>query len=278
MSVKGLCLLCVLVWGSVVALAHGDLDRKIARVSAQLAAAPDSAALYLKRGQLYLQHRDFSLARTDLRTARRLDDTMTITDFLLAQVCSGENDPDRALLHIDAYLKAHPRAPQALVVRAGIYRRLGRHAACRADLAAALALFDPPVPAHYVLIAEAVLLDEATNVDEALHWLDAGMARFGSDIVLQTKKIDLLERVARYEEALVEVEALLRTYPRKERWHYRKAVLLEAAARPAAARRSLLAAQQAILQLPTRLQMTNKILELEADCLAALARLDQSAK
>lgn len=278
MPVKGFCLLCVLVWGSVVALAHGDLDAKIARVSEQIVAAPDSAALYLKRGQLYLQHREFTLARTDLRTARRLDDTMVLTDFLLAQVCIGEADPERALLRIHAYLAVYPRAPEALVLRAGIYRQLGRHAAGREDLAAALALFDPPVPAHYVMIAEAVLLSDATNVDEALQWLDAGLTRFGTDIVLQTKKIDLLERVAHYDAALIEVDELLRTYPRKERWHYRKAILLEAAARPAAARRSILAAQAAIMQLPTRLQMTNKILELEADCLTALARLDQSAK
>ena len=278
MSVKGALLIVLLLLANVAIAAHGDLDEKIARATEQIVAAPGDAALYLKRGQLYLQHEDWALARTDLRTARRLDETMLVTEFLLAQVCLGEHNLAGALVHADTYLRAIPDAPEALVTRAGIYHRLNNHAACREDLARALSLFSPPVPAHYVLIAEAVMLDDATNVDEALHWLDTGLARFGTDIVLRSKKIDLLERAARYPDALIEVDVLLQTYPRKERWLYRKALLLEAAQRHTEARKAILAAQTAIIRLPTRLQRTTKILELEADCLTALARLDASAK
>lgn len=264
----------VLCWlGVNVVFAHGDLTIKIARVSEQIAAAPDSAALYLKRGQLYLQHREPGAARADLFVARRLDSALLITDILLAKVCIAEGRYPDALAYADTYLSARPEVPEAYAIRAGIYRRLDRPDRSAADMREALRLFSPPEPGHYIRITEAILLTDSTNVSEAITYLDQGLALFGQDIVLQSHKIDLLERSGQYAAALAAIDRLMEAFPRKERWLYRRGLLLEKTGDAAAARHAIRAAQAALLGLPTRLQRTTKMLELEADCLAALARL-----
>src|SRR5688572_23198385 len=54
--------------GTLCLLPHGDLDQRIIDVSREIAASPDSLELYLKRGELYIQHEEYNKAKHDFLT------------------------------------------------------------------------------------------------------------------------------------------------------------------------------------------------------------------
>jgi tetratricopeptide (TPR) repeat protein len=63
-------LLTILIAGQ--SLAHGDLHEMIKKVSKEIKSSPDSAFLYLKRGELYFQHEDFEESIEDYTTCSKL--------------------------------------------------------------------------------------------------------------------------------------------------------------------------------------------------------------
>ena len=268
-----LILFCLLI--GAAGYAHGDLDERIAALNEQITASPNNAQLYLKRGQLHAQHRDYAPARQDYHTARQLEETLIITDYLLAKIDLDTRQWSAGLTRVAAYLAERPRDPQALILRAGLLRGHGDAAAGAADLAAALDHLSAPAPRHYTTIAETVLAADSLAVDEALAWLDRGQARFAFDIVLQSKRVELLRGADRYDEALTTIDLILTALPRTEKWTFERAAVLEAAGRSAEARQAYQSTLEQIRALPSRLQHSARVLQLEADALGRLQVLTE---
>ena len=78
---RTLCHISAVVW--LVAAdghAHGDLHQQITEISKQIERKPD-AALYLKRGELEREHREFGKALEDYRKAAELDPGLDIIHY-----------------------------------------------------------------------------------------------------------------------------------------------------------------------------------------------------
>ena len=72
-SGRGTCIpLLVLCLAVLPAAAHLDLEIQIANVSEAIAREPENATLYLKRGELYRAHEEWSASESDFLTARKL--------------------------------------------------------------------------------------------------------------------------------------------------------------------------------------------------------------
>lgn len=255
--------------------AHGDLDEQIVRLSQRIEKDSNNAQLYLKRGQVYFQHGDFEEAKKDYFKTRELDGKLDILDFLLAKLYAKHNLPDTALIYVNVFLKEHPENPNALISRAGIHRQLGDLELSQQDLAKALKGLKPPQPRHYIDIAETILYADSTNYSEALEWIEEGQSQFVFDIVLQTKKVELLVKDKQYENAILGIENIMNNFSRKEKWYLEKAKIYEKMKEHEQALEMYQASLTAIQNLPTRLQKTTAIIELEALALEGILKLEK---
>src|SRR5690349_12186236 len=66
---------CLSFIGSDLARAHGDIHLQIEQINPQIEKTP-TAALYLKRGELYRLDEDFKAALADFDQVERLDPTL----------------------------------------------------------------------------------------------------------------------------------------------------------------------------------------------------------
>ena len=254
---------------------HGDLDIQIELISKRIQEEPRNAKLHLKRGQLYVQHKEFNKGEQDYNIARKLDKNLLITDLLMAQLFSESNKAKVAMTYINIYLKNHPLHPTGLISRAKIYQQLGQSDLCQKDLESAIAEIKDPTPTHYISIAEAVLRNDTSNVEEALSWLKKGGKKFSFDIVLKSKELDLYILNKQYENALAVIDQIMERFPRKEKWLFQKAMVYETTGNIEQAKTYYDATLNEIHKLPKRLQMTSKILELEVQTLEKIKSLSQ---
>ena len=261
-------ILCLAFTGQLSA--HGDLSEQIERISKRLEKDPDNAKLYLRRGQLHAQHKDFDASKKDYVQARKLDSSLTVTDLLLAQLFSKFDRPDSALIFANSYLQHEPGHPKALITRAGIYQQLRQPDRCQKDLESAIANLKDPNPSHYISITEAVLLADTSNVSEALGWLRKGEERYGFDIVLKSKEVDLYMMNGDYEHAVSAIDQIIERFPRKEKWLFQKALVFEKAGNADSAKTHYEATLTAIEKLPKRIQRTSKMVGLKLQTLEKL--------
>ena len=71
---------------SLPLLAHPGIDVQIADLTERIAATPNDARLYLRRGELYRLHRDWKEAESDLRHARKIDPELSVVDQSLGRL------------------------------------------------------------------------------------------------------------------------------------------------------------------------------------------------
>ncbi|MFK8010347.1 MAG: tetratricopeptide repeat protein [Saprospiraceae bacterium] len=255
--------------------AHGDLDLQIERISKRIEKNPGDANLYLKRGQLYNQHKEPEKSKQDYLLARNLDDHLLITDLLLAQMFADNNEANAALPYVNLFLKNHPNHSIALITRAKIYQQMRQPDLCQKDLENALNHIVEPNPSHFISIAEAVLLTDDSNISEALDWLKKGEEKFGFDIVLKSKEVDLYVQNKQHENAILTIDKIMEHFQRKEKWLFQKAIIYEDAGEMDLAKNHYVATLEAINKLPKRMQMTSKIIELEVHSLKRINGLSE---
>lgn len=244
--------------------AHGDIHEQIIQISKRIEKDPNNSALYLKRGQLYVQHKDFDKAEKDYQKVRFLDKKLIITDILMAQLLVKKKQPQKGLPYINTYLQHKNKDVNGLLLRAKIYQQLQKQTLAKQDIKTAFTNLKNPLPKHYILIAEATLLADNSNIAEAIVWLQKGQSQFGFDIVLKEKEIDLLTKSKQYDGALLAIDEVLERFQRKEKWLFQKGQICENANQPKVAIIHYKATLKAIHNLPKRLQMTGKMMELEA--------------
>ena len=255
--------------------AHGDLDIQIERISKRIEKDADNASLYLKRGQLYAQHNEPKKSKQDYLFARNLDENLLITDLLLAQLFADNNEAEAALPFVNLFLKNHSNHSIALITRAKIYQQMRQPELCQKDLENALAHLAEPNPSHFISISEAVLLKDDSNITEALSWLKKGEERFGFDIVLKSKEVEYHLQSKKYNNAILTIDEIMEHFQRKEKWLFQKATIYEKSGEVDLAKTHYAATLEAINQLPKRIQMTSKIIELEVNSLKQIEVLSK---
>src|SRR5688572_6444711 len=158
--------------------AHGELDLRIADVTRQIKATTNaSAQLYLQRGELHREHRDWPAAEADYARAAQLDPSLTTVDLCRAHLLAESGQLEAARAMFGKVLARSPNEGVAFVGRARTLVRLHQPQAAIADYNQGLELLAEPAPEFFVELAQVLAAQDQR--DEALQSLDRGIKKLG---------------------------------------------------------------------------------------------------
>lgn len=260
---------------SLQTLAHGPVHESIIRVTKEIEANPDSADLYIQRGQFYQVDDNFDKAFTDFTKARELAPHLQVIDLQFAKLFAKNNYANSALIYINQYLTNQPQNLAGLMSRAAIYTQLGKDSLAVLDFESGITQAKNPVPEYYLDISKAVLAADSTNFEDAIKWLHKGEEAIGFNIVLRSYSIDLAILQGDYNQAIIYVDQILKKMKRKEKWLIKKAEIYETANRPKEAYATYDEALQSIKQLPRHTRGTRNVTELQAKATLKIIELEK---
>ena len=158
-----------------IVCAHPEIEDALARLNPEIAAAPNDAILYLRRGQLYAKHDEWLTAEANYLRAAELSPRLAGLDLARGELLLATGHPAEARTHLDAALALAPRDAEAFILRARAHAKLGDATAALADFNAGLALIAEPRPE--LVLERAALMPSPLA---AIRSLDEGIARLGS--------------------------------------------------------------------------------------------------
>ncbi len=239
---------CALLTSAPGALAHPDIDLRIADLNVRIDDQPNDSALYLKRGELHRHNQSWDAALADYRKAELLSPADPAIHFYRGRVLLERGEAGPALAEIELFLRHKPAHREALLVRARALVNLGRAPDAVADYEASVALRTQPTPENYLEWA-AALASLEDGLPRAVAALDAGVQALGPLITLQHKAIAYETELGRFDDALARLDTVQRWLP-PERYQSKRAEVLVAAGREMEARQCYEAALNAIDALP----------------------------
>ncbi len=267
---------CLALWLATVrpATAHGAIHERLDHVSAQIAASPDNASLYLQRADLFRQHQEWKSALADCRTAAKLDPDIE-TDALAGRIWLESGRPADALEHLDRAISRHPHNADALTHRARALTQLGRKTDALDDYRAALRHSPSPEPDLICECADAMAANKCEK--EAIRILSDGIAKLGPIPSLVLRAMDLEIAAGDFDAALTRVESMKPSAPRPEPWMAKRAEILAQAGRIEESRKAWKSLIKHLSTLPNLERGSHAMSQLDKQAKAALATLDRQA-
>ncbi len=251
---------------------HADLLALIESAGKQIETDPKSAALYLRRGQLYRFHLDWELAERDYDRASQLDPNLTAVPLNRGKMLFESGQNDRAKVQLDKFLASEPNDADALLTRARVLMKLGQRKPAIIDFGRAIEHAPEPMPDYFLDRAKAQAEDG--DNEAALRGIDQGLKRLGaSSITLQAYAVDLEVAGKHFNEALKRLETISSQFERKEKWLAQRGEILVLAGRDEEAKKSFNEALTSIESLPARLQQTPAMQNLKKRVSNALASI-----
>lgn len=256
---------------------EADIAPQIIDLTQQIQKSPRKAELYLSRGDLYRAQQKWDAAQADFDYAFGIDPRLDQIDFLRGRMFLEANWPVSAKLAFDRVLSKQPDHLEALLLRARALAKLESRVVAAKDYTRVIQLTTESRPELYIERAQVLAAEGGPNVKEALKGLDEGIKKLGPLVTLQSAAIDIELRQKLYDDALVRVEKIASTTPRKETWLARKGEILQQAGRSEDARAAFTAALQAIDSLPPGRKNVPAIAELQSRIRERLQSLKSSS-
>jgi predicted Zn-dependent protease len=254
------------------ALAHGELHDQIANMDRKIAAEPKSAALYLRRAELHRIHREWDAADLDYAKVLELEPKHAEVSWLRARAWLEADKAVMALRELDRYLARFPDHASARLTRARALAVVGRNAQSAADYAIALERLPQTEPDHY-LEQHRVQQSAGLSWETQLASLEKGLRRLGSVPSLEDAALDVEVRAKQWDAALARLDRQASAAARKERWLYRRGLVLVQADRKEQASDAFHASLDAIDRLPPALRTPRATTLLAEQVHQELARL-----
>lgn len=207
--------------------AHGNLSIRIKEKTQQILKHPKKAILYFERGYLYQQHYEYHKAINDYKKAKKLGYADNLLNFRKSESYFESKKFKKALMALKAYYIKNPLDVKAHKLEAQILNKLKRY---HESLSANEYVFNNTIdlrPNDVISYSESILLVDAKNYNKAIHIINLGLQKLGSDVVvLQLKKLDLLKKDSQVENMIQLFNELILKQHRKEYWYFRKAEYL----------------------------------------------------
>jgi tetratricopeptide (TPR) repeat protein len=250
-----------LIGFSQMAFGHGELLIRIADVTKQLqTATTNKAELYLARGELHREDKNWDAAESDYTRAEQLNPELEI-DFYRGELLFDSEKFDASRAMFDKAITRNPKNGDAFVGRARCWLKLNARGKAIADFQKGIDLISEPAPEIFLELAQTQVA--YGNVEAALKTLDSGIKTAGTDLTLQSYALELELGRKKFDAALIRVDAILKTAPRKESWLTQRAEILFALGREKEAMREFDNAEAAIHKLPHVLQQASPMQKLE---------------
>lgn len=258
MRLSQLLLLCVISSHNSAALAHAGHDEQLLRINRAIEQNADDQALYIRRGSIYSENRQFDEAKTNFERAERLGPAALVAiEWGVLYYRMG--DYPRATAYLDEYLERFPQSARGYEYRAWAARDTGDYAQAIADLNSYFELLDNPHPGNY--IAAANMLHDMQQTGQALQLLDKGIAKIGLTPQLQRRAIELELARDRVDNAIARQDSLRGPLHENPLWKLQMAELLRQDNRNNEARDMARQAEEELLQLrptPARQQQLQR--------------------
>jgi len=255
-------------------LGHGELDARIRSITTEIARSSNTASLYVQRGELHREHRDWTAALADFQHAAALDGSLVRIDFFRARVLneSGDTSNSRALLN--AYLSVNTNDCDAFVLSAKMFALSNLTMSAVDHYSRAIAASREPDPELF--LERASLLASQDKMNAALQGLDEGVEKTGGALTLHLRALELELALTNHVRALSRLEKIIAASPRKESWLVRRGDVFLQTGQNSEAREAFDAAAKAIAALPLRLQTSDPMKTLSEDIRRKLAELQAS--
>lgn len=258
---RSLFTLCLLWLLALPCLAHEGLYEQLAKITQQIKAEPNNGSLYLKRGELYRQLRQWRNALSDYDQAIRINSLLAETEFLRGRMWLEAAQPKLAERSLSLFLRTKPESAEAWLLRARALEQLKKHGEASADFTRAIELTSQPKPDVFIERAKAQL--NARQPEDALAGLELGIRQFGQLVTLQLQVIEVELKLKRWNAALNRLDQISAQSPRKESWLAQKGEILLLAGRKPEAQQVFKQSLLAIENLPANLRQTRAIEELK---------------
>jgi tetratricopeptide (TPR) repeat protein len=273
----GIWLLAALVLVPSFLTAHPGIETRIEIVTEKIRQDPGNAELYVRRGELHREHRDWDAALADFGRAAELDPGLATVHLARGLLYFDTERFAEAATELDRFLLENPNDSRGRTARARVWVQLGKHAAAAEDYDRAVAHSPRLTPQLYLERARAWAGAGERHVGRAILGLDEGMEKLGRIVTLQSFAIELDLRVGSYDSALKRLDQIAGSLP-KERLLRRRGDILRAAGRNTDARFAYTQAADHIDSLPPHRQSAKPLTELRGELKAALAEIVAAAQ
>ncbi len=263
------------VWCWIMAVplcAHGDLHERIEALTRQISQHPDDAALYLRRGQLYMQHEEFEAAEADYIQAETRKVDAPALQLARGRLRLAQGNEASACAYLDGFLQHDPAHVEARLARAAARVRLKDFVGAVDDFNAVLRVAPIPEPEWFIDRARALGSIHPPRYDEAIKGLDDGLARLGTGVVTMVlAAVDLEIKAGRVDQALARLDRAASAVARQESWVLRRGDVLAQAGRVTAAKEAYEHVLELIAALPPQQRRTRATTAMEERARQALA-------
>jgi tetratricopeptide (TPR) repeat protein len=240
--------------------AHPELGTALERINAALSARPSDAALYVDRGELYANYKDWVAAEANYLRAAELSPHLPRLARARGRLALATGQLQEALEHLSHALRFNAHDAEAWIYRSRAHAALHARARALADLERAIALISNPRPELF--LERASLHDEPVA---AIRSLDSAMARIGPAHTLQLRALELEESTGLTDAAVARLARLAAESERKDLWLKRQGDVLARAGRHAEARSAYTAALEYARGLPDWLRQSPETRRLIAE-------------
>lgn len=192
-----------LLFGVVFPFPHGDLDLRIAEISQQIQTHPDSLQLYMIRGELYVQHEEYTKAKTDFQTCLQSNYRNSRVLMGLSTTYLFVNSPDSSLYYVNESLLLEPDNTSALELKAKAYLQASRYCEAADAFQKILDKADHPAPLLFIETSSAYMqCDDGENLSNSISILETGLWRLPDNRVLQNQLIMQYRHALMFDKAL----------------------------------------------------------------------------
>ena len=267
--------MAAIVLGPSVLTAHPDIEIRIEAVTERIQQDPSDVVLFVRRGELHREHRNWEAALADYARASLLDAGLATVHLARGMLHFDVGRLTEAKSELDRFLAENPNHSKGRATRAGVLVKLGKPLAAAEDYDRAVAHSRRPTPTLYLDRARSLAGAGEKHLDRAILGLDRGMEKLGRIVTLQSFAIELEVRAGRYDAALERLDQISKWLP-NERFLRRQGDVLRASGRTDEAQQAYLQAAGHIDTLPFQRRLVRPMTELQGELKAALAEIEAS--
>jgi tetratricopeptide (TPR) repeat protein len=262
-----------LLWSSLV-LPHGDLDQRILLLTDRIHDAPHDMSLRMERGELYLQHEDYLLAKNDFSTCLQHHFENTRVLLGMSQSLFYSDSPDSALIMVDRALKMEPYHLSAMEWKGNVLEKLGRYCDAGLVLHDFLKIASDAGPMIYMQATSCLSACRGEeSIHEAIEILQDGLKKMPGNKVLQRKLISIHLQNGDYASALCIQSDIIAASTFKTRAYYERATTYASMNESALAISDLTSALATWDALPPKKKDLDAIRDLKAEINLLLQQL-----
>lgn len=259
--------------------AHGDLHKRIVKVTEEIKQYPDSAYLYFKRGELYYQHNNFTNSLSDFKYSKKLGLDSFEQNHLIAKSYYHLHKYSNCRRIIKKILKDDSDNIHALKLLADIYFKKKKYEKSAQLYNEVVQKSNVVLPEYYLYASKAwYAIDTEQGKQRSQKILIQGIEDLGDIIVLYNKLISNYIDMQDFDSAAKFQTKVIEISNRKERAYLKLANIQIEQQKFKEARFCIARAEESYRKLPYRLRNTKFMKEFYSELQSKRNELEKIEK